>query len=153
MDTFTVEKTLYKLLGTDIFIGAFPAGNLPTVTDSSGSEYPFCLVANTDVASKAGDHWVALYFDAKGEGHYFDSIGRAPPYRDWVNYMQAHSRHGVWDWCRADIQPLDSPLCGQFCITYLLKRHNTPLHVLDYTLMCDENKYSVQYLMHKLKLR
>jgi len=137
MDSQTINQLLTRTIGGEVFKGVFPASQLPPVGDITGAKvkYPFCFVANTDSADKNGQHWVAFYFDEEGKARYFDSFGKKPYYRDWINYLAGNSKDGLWDYCRAEIQPLDSFACGEFCIYYLLKRHFTPLHIDDYALM------------------
>jgi hypothetical protein len=47
------------------------------------------LVCNTDVPSKPGIHWVAIYVDEEGHGDYFDSFGRLPT-QQFEYYLNAH---------------------------------------------------------------
>ena len=145
MDTVTLDRLLTKALGSDIFKGVHPASNLPLVGNNTGKEihYPFAFIENTDTADKPGAHWVAFYFDINGKGHYFDSFGKMPMYRDWQNYIQGNSKLGEWDYNIANIQPLDSTACGHFCVTYLVKRHLTGLHIGDHSLMCDVTESDV----------
>ena len=37
--------------------------------------FPFAYVINSDPSSEPGEHWVAVYFDKRGRGEYFDSYG------------------------------------------------------------------------------
>ena len=37
--------------------------------------FPSAYVINSDPSSKPGEHWVAVYFDKRGRGEYFDSYG------------------------------------------------------------------------------
>lgn len=151
-----INKVLTKHLGRNVFKGVFPASQLPPVGDFTGAnvDYPFCFVANTDTADKTGQHWVAFYFDKTGMARYFDSFGREPCYRDWLNYLSGNSKLGLWDYCRAEIQSLDSIACGEYCIYYLIKRHFTPLDVQDYALMSDVKEMDVinvvKYIIHNM---
>ena len=40
--------------------------------------FPSAYVINSDPSSELGKHWVAVYFDKRGRGEYFDSYGLSP---------------------------------------------------------------------------
>lgn len=141
MNTVQLNEVLSAHLSDDVFKGVHPASRLPVMSDEI--KYPFCFVANTDCGHSPGQHWVAFYFDANGFGRYFDSFGRMPRHTDWINYLTGHSLHGMWDYCKAAIQSLDSEACGQYCIYYLINRHWTPLCISDYMLMHDVKESDV----------
>ena len=145
MDSQSIDRVLTRHLGKHVFKGVFPASQLPIVGGygSSDLKYPFCFVANTDIAEKSGQHWVAFYFDKNGKARYFDSFGRKPYYKDWLHYLTGNSKEGLWDYNRAEIQALDSVTCGQYCIYYLLKRHSTSLDIDDYSLMMNVKERDV----------
>jgi len=156
MDTFTINNVLTKAMGPTVFKGVFPASDLPPVGNSNKVGrvvYPFCFVANTDCCHKSGDHWVAFYFDKEGKARYFDSFGRLPMYRDWINYMTGMSKEGLWYYNKACIQSQQSGACGEYCIYYLLKRHSTPLTVDDYTLMNNVTENDACSLVKKYMTR
>ena len=133
MDTKEIEDVLNKHMDKEVFKGVHSASQLPVM--GKKIHYPFCFVCNTDNGKKSGLHWVAFYFDCRGKGHYFDSFGSYPYHKEWVNYLTGHSYVGDWDFCRAEVQPLDSDACGHYCIYYLMMRHHTPLDVSDYVLV------------------
>ena len=153
MDTFTIEELLMKELGHRVFKGVHSASMLPIVGDISSNRdisYPFCFVANTECQHNPGEHWVAFYFDRGGEAHYFDSFGKQPLYRAWLNYLTGNSSQGLWDYSKTQIQSLDSPACGHYCIYYLIKRHCTPLNVNDYKLMLNVSESEVLNFVNAL---
>ena len=107
---------IYRLLNADrdckeIFQGVFSADTLP--------DHPRLLVANTDVSTKPGKHWIAIYVDAYGRGEYFDSFGRAPP-ETFKHYLNKHCR--VWTFNRRQLQSIVSSFCGYYCCFYCLFR-------------------------------
>jgi len=148
MDTNTIDYLLSKTLGRKVFRGVFSASALPVLEEHV--DYPICMVVNTDCSHKLGTHWSSLYFDSLGVGRFFDSFGRLPMYRSWINYLSGNSKLGLWQFCKADIQPCNSDACGEYCIYYLVKRHLTSLNVNDYSLMCDVTEYDVKKFVQNL---
>lgn len=145
-----LESILKKHLGSSVFKGVFAANNLPKPPPGESFKFPFAFVVNTECAHKSGQHWVAFYFDHLGKAHYFDSFGRLPMFRDWINYLLKHSDSGLWEYNKADIQKIDSELCGGFCVYYLICRHFTDLSVNDYILVHKLNENKLSHFVNKL---
>ena len=40
--------------------------------------FPSAHVINSDPSNEHGEHWIAVYFDKRSQGEYFDSYGLAP---------------------------------------------------------------------------
>jgi hypothetical protein len=114
-----------------VFRGVFSADNLPQKRDI----YPWCIAVNTDPVSKSGQHWVAMYFDSNGKGHYYDPFGQPPYHEEWARYLARCSKHGDYTVCPVKCQTIGSIMCGPYCIRYLLKRHSSSVNVPDYELM------------------
>ena len=82
------EFTIEKILTTDkitskIFLGAFAKNEVPTKF-----KLPACFIANTQSRNKPGQHWLAFYYDVKGNCYFFDSYGRSPVYYNFENYIE-----------------------------------------------------------------
>jgi len=77
------------------------------------------LVCNTDVSSKPGIHWVAIYVDEEGHGDYFDSFGR-PPTKQFEYYLNAYCVR--WSYNRKQLQSINSIFCGYYACFYCLYR-------------------------------
>ena len=74
MNTEQIEKILKgDAYAKQIFKRVYPRDKIPTVV-----KYPSAYVFNSDPSSKPGEHWIALYFDKKRRGEYFDSYGVGP---------------------------------------------------------------------------
>ena len=127
------------------FKGVYSSDQLPEDTEDYG--LPWCLVSNTDCSHKSGQHWVSIYFDSQGFGHYFDSYGKMPTKVAWLNYLKRKSRNGHWSMQRRVIQGLFSPFCGHYAILYLLLRHSNTVDS-DYSLMLNCNDTNI---MRKLQ--
>ena len=98
------------------FCGVFPSDKLPQTID----RYPCGFVANTDLSSEPGTHWVAFYFPSEEKGEFFDSHGHAPEYyrKSFGDFLRSRA----WDFNRRKLQSAWSDVCGQYCIFYLSHR-------------------------------
>ena len=75
MNTLQIERLLKKdLKSKTIFKKVCALDQLEKPTFSSA------YVINSDPSSKPGEHWVAVYFDKRGRGEYFDSYGLLLPW-------------------------------------------------------------------------
>lgn len=109
------------------FRGVLPSNWLSKQACTLGGDSSY--IANTDPASKPGEHWVAFYFDAKaGRVEVFDSFA--------VKSLHIYDR--TWDkwvrkaFCRSPpptlltnnhvIQSDSSDVCGIYCLYYLYER-------------------------------
>ncbi len=115
---------LYSILAQDsacqsAFAGVYAADQLPLLVHIR----PRLYVANTDISSKLGSHWVAFYFpEDDGPGEFFDSVGHRPDYyhsffqsfliNNGTNYLSLTER----------IQGHGSNTCGLYCVFYALQR-------------------------------
>ena len=86
------------------------------------SRYPSAFIANVDPSSKPGSHWVAFYFTKDQKGEFFDSYGQAPGgYSGNFNtFLELNSKE--WSSNQKQLQGLNSSVCGQYCIYYVVKR-------------------------------
>jgi len=103
-----------KLL-SKTFIGIFAADEL----NFQVYKKPSCLIVNTDPATEPGEHWIAIYFDARGNMEYFDSFGRQPT-ADFVAFMKENGNK-----IRVHSQRLqsdDTYVCGMYCVYFLFYR-------------------------------
>lgn len=91
------------------FLGVFAKDKIPLTMTS----YPCCFVANTDISSMSGEHWVAYFYDSPQSYEFFDSYGMPPQVYGFVS---------VNNYNRKSLQSLTSSVCGQFCLFYLYLR-------------------------------
>ena len=116
MNTEQIEKILKgDAYAKQIFKGVYPRDKIPTVV-----KYPSAYVFNSDPSSKPGEHWIALYFDKKRRGEYFDSYGVGPQMHNLNNFMEKNS--SIWTCNTALIQGPFSITCGHYCVYYLMCR-------------------------------
>ena len=107
------------------FQGVFPVDRLPHFVG-----YPCSIIINSDPASGAGGHWLAVYIDSFQVGYYFDSYGRRPTDVRVVNFL--NSKTVKWRHNRKRIQGPLSTKCGNFCVYFLheIARGISPSRVL-----------------------
>ena len=89
MNTLQIERLLKKDWKTkNIFKKVCALDQLEKPT------FPSAYVINSDPSSEPGEHWVAVYFDKRGRGEYFDSYGLPPTLVGLESYMDAYSLSG-----------------------------------------------------------
>ena len=98
MNTLQIERLLKKdLKSKTIFKKVCALDQLEKPT------FPSAYVINSDPSSEPGEHWVAVYFDKRGRGEYFDSYGLSPTLIGLKSYMDAYSLSG-WIYNRKTLQ-------------------------------------------------
>ena len=96
-------------------VGVYAADRLPR-----SYKKPAAFIANTDSYGGAGVHWVAFYIPAKGRAEYFDSYGLDTFIEGHLEF-QSLSRIS-WLVNKKSLQGLQSTVCGQHCLAYLIAR-------------------------------
>ena len=86
-------KQIHEALANDPavgphFLGVFACDKVPVQI----KKFPAALVVNTDPSSASGEHWVAFYFDHKGNAEYFDSYGLAPINCDLLQFFERNGK-------------------------------------------------------------
>jgi hypothetical protein len=114
MNTAQIERLLTYIPN---FQGVFSADKLPM--------NPYLFVANTDISTKAGEHWVGIFVNKNRQGEYFDSFGR-PPNEEFTRYMNATCIS--WIYNTKQLQSVVSAFCGMYCVVFCkLKARNFDL--------------------------
>ena len=89
MNTLQIERLLKKDLKSKIIFKKVCAlDQLKKPTFSSA------YVIDWDPSIKPGEHWVAVYFDKRGRGEYFDSSGLPPTLFGFASWMPTPYRDG-----------------------------------------------------------
>ena len=96
-------------------LGVYAADRLPRNVPS----YPYGLIANTDIHTKPGKHWCAIFNDGQGHAQFFDSYGRSPRLNSdyFERWIRVNAKTVTIN--KAQIQSDDSRLCGLYCIFVL----------------------------------
>ena len=97
----------------DIFYGVLARDQLPR-----NIKYPTSFVINTDVSSKPGEHWLAIFYDKNGVCEFFDPLGFSPKYYKLDDYLKKTSTKFYYN--TQQMQGIFSKYCGHYCILYLL---------------------------------
>ena len=86
-------------------------------------EKPQLIICNTDPSDKPGEHWV-LFFFHKNSVDFFDSLGRDIKYYGSVFVDFITSFVSNYKQCVKRTQPIESDLCGQYCLYYAFAKCN-----------------------------
>ncbi len=99
------------------FQGVFPSDRLPIKV----AHYPSAIVANVDPYGKPGTHWCAFYI-TQDHGYFMDSYGMRP--QDYTeafkDFLDRNCKQ--WTYNTNCLQSLNSTVCGQYCLYFLLLR-------------------------------
>ena len=84
---------------------------------------PELIICNTDPSNKAGEHWVLFFVRGKSVDFY-DSLGRDINYYGslFLDFIKNFAHD--YKQCLRRTQPIDSNLCGHYCLYYALAKCN-----------------------------
>lgn len=99
-----------------LFEGVFAADTLPRYLHRR----PALIIVNTDPISKAGEHWQAIFVSRHGRGEFFCSYGLRPFVRRHIQFLNRMCKS--WEYNTVPLQAIDSDVCGQYCIMYLIHK-------------------------------
>ena len=110
LNTLDIQNALHD---TPFFIGVFPKDQLPLAATATKN---LTFVVNTDASNLPGQHWIAVFVRDKTTAYVFDPFGQSPPLKlqSWFN-----NRNIEWTCNLRCVQPLNSELCGAYCIYFL----------------------------------
>lgn len=114
-------KQINHILATNpvtknFFNGVFPKDYLKLI-----EEKPKLIICNTDESYRSGKHWVLFFFDSENVD-FFDSLGENPSKygSEFIKFMEKYSE--VCNFSPIRLQPLNTDLCGHYCIYFAHKR-------------------------------
>ena len=103
------------------FLGVFPFDLFPLTQLTTPSPSSVCCILNTAPSSDPGEHWVAFYREGCRGGEiiieFFDSYGHPPSRFGFPIPAQIKVQHNPNKY-----QSDSTPVCGQYCILYILLR-------------------------------
>jgi hypothetical protein len=105
------------------FCGVYPRDKLPRRVHT---RKPCAYIINTDPAHRPGQHWVAVWFDGRGNAEYFDSYGLPPLHRDIKNFISRHSQKYIFN--RRMLQAVTSSACGAYVLFFVLMKSRGASH-------------------------
>ena len=89
MNTFQLAQVLTKDPFTKgSFSGVYACDELTFIEIN---EYPKSFVVNTDPMELPGTHWIAVYFNEQMKGEFFDSYGKHPIHKHFLDFMIRNS--------------------------------------------------------------
>ena len=111
------------------FTGVYSRNMLRNIEHS-----PRLVVCNTDPSYKPGKHWILFYFH-DNIVDFYDPLGRKPEEYgiEFIEFMKEYASN--YKICFDRTQPLNSNLCGHYCIWY--------------ANMCTQ-QYSMSYIVNNL---
>lgn len=93
-------------------IGVYAADTLP-----SALKLPALFIANTDVQSLPGSHWVAFHIDSGRHCEFFDSFGGQPIIPEHMRFLAQTCKS--WSHNNMSLQGFTSTVCGHYCVMFL----------------------------------
>lgn len=101
----------------NIFRGVYSSDKLPHYMP-----YKSIAIANTDMSTGKGKHWVLLYMRKDGTLEFFDSYGNTPDfYNDYLNTL---AKIYPTECNGSQCQAVGSSVCGQYCLFYAIMRQS-----------------------------
>ena len=80
------------------------------------------FIINTDVSSKPGRHWCAIFFYGTGQSEFFDIYGNSPDYYQNAFTACLLNNSSVQLYNCTKLQGNYSNVCGQYCLYFLINR-------------------------------
>lgn len=113
MNTRDLEKLLLEDAATRrIAGGVFACDKLPR----RRRPHHRLFIANTDIHTQPGTHWVAFYFTPRGKCVYFDSYGLPPSNKHLLGFVERNATEWVYN--SKKLQGFNSKVCGHYCIFF-----------------------------------
>ena len=86
-------------------------------------EKPDLIICNTDPSDQPGEHWVLFFFN-ENSVDFYDSLGRDITYygSEFINFIKNYTSN--FEQCLRRTQPLESDLCGYYCLYYAFAKCN-----------------------------
>jgi hypothetical protein len=128
MSLYSTE--IYDILKSDefsktIFKAVLARNELP-----SKVTFPSAYIINNKNNNHPGEHWIAFFYDAKGNVDFFDSFARGPSAYGLTKYLFKTSKSINCNKIR--LQSFFSEYCGYHAIYFILLRsRNIPLSLIE----------------------
>lgn len=114
MNNFELKEILQSHpITKNTFVSVHSADTLPKC---ARKQKPCAYIANTDISSGEGEHWVCFYFPKNSIPEYFDSYGSMPR-KSFEEFLNGRYIKNV-----KFIQHPLSTVCGQYTIFYIYHR-------------------------------
>ena len=98
------------------FDGIFPKDMLKIIENK-----PKLIICNTDPSDKKGQHWVLFFFE-RNLIEFYDPLGHNISYYG-NEFSELINKFGnKYKWVKIRTQPINSDLCGEYCLYYAYGR-------------------------------
>ena len=116
MNTQQIEQMLKRNKTTsEYFLGVFAADQLPT---RKIEKKVWLLVCNCCPISLPGEHWIALFGNARQEIEVFDSFAFSPNVYDGVHQFLRDQHPTLITYNTQQLQSFESDACGHYCLYF-----------------------------------
>ena len=88
-----LETALESALSKDEFTKKINGGIVARDELPDKVSYPSCYIINTRQRTHSGEHWLAVFYDNKGQADFFDSYGHHPSYFNLTEFLDHHHVH------------------------------------------------------------
>ena len=120
MNTQQIEHMLKRNKTTsEYFLGVFAADQLPT---RKIEQEVWLLVCNCCPINLPGEHWIALFGNARQEIEVFDSFGFSPNVYDGVHQFLRDQHPTLITYNTQQLQSFESDACGHYCLYFAYYR-------------------------------
>ena len=120
MNTHEIEEMMKRNDTTrKYFIGVFAVDQLPKFRIE---QEVWLLVCNCCPMNMPGEHWIALYCNARREVEMFDSFGFSPNVYDGVHQFIHAQEPTLISFNTHHLQSITSTACGPYCLFYAYYR-------------------------------
>jgi hypothetical protein len=129
MNTQQIDEKLRRNETTnEYFIGVYAADQLPA---TKISQDVWLLVCNCCPIDLPGEHWIALFGNARQEIDVFDSFGFPPNAYDGVHQFLRVQQPALITYNTQQLQSFDSDACGHYCLYFARYRsQGVPMNVI-----------------------
>lgn len=115
MNSLEIDNFMRKCSTSKNWGGIYPSDKLPQFLCKKCN---FGIIANTETSSEDGEHWVAFFFPESGIVEYFDSFGKKPNDKYFINFLSLQEV----TFNNLKLQNDMSDSCGPHCIFFLMAR-------------------------------
>ena len=101
------------------YLGVYAVDQLPK---EKISQDVWLLVCNCCPIDLPGEHWVAMFGNARGEIDFFDSFGFPPNAYDGVHQFLGRQETSLITYNTMQLQSMESDACGPYCLFFAYYR-------------------------------
>ena len=120
MDTRELDTILRANVDTcETFLGVYALDQLPSPSEVRQRSFLVCNCCPIDLP---GEHWIALFGNARREIEMFDSFGFSPNVYDGVHQFLRNQQPVLITYNTQQLQSFESDACGPYCLYFAYYR-------------------------------